>query len=95
MDATNGTPNAIRRLRRNIHAVPGTPEKNVHYSARKKVLVKNGTPKNTAVNTVRRNIATGLKREQNGLQFITPVEQNGVKRDGLGIHVASVCVAKM
>lgn len=75
--------------------MPGTPEEHVEYSARKELLVNLGRPKNTAVDTVIRNTASGFKREHVGLQFLTPVEQIFVKEDGFGIHVAPVCVTNM
>lgn len=97
MDAKPGTPeNTVDdTARRKAHAEPGTPEDTVDNTARKEVLAEVGTPESTAVNTDRRKNANGLKREQDGLGFLTPVEQNGVARDGLGIHVASKHVTEM
>jgi len=76
VNAKPGTPekNAVITVRKEAHAEPGTPEDTVDNTARRKVLAKLGTPENTAVNTVRRKNATGLEREQSGLEFVTPVE---------------------
>jgi len=92
-----GTPETTvdNTTRREVLAELGTPENIAVITARKKVLAKLGTPESTAVNTVRRKNVTGLKREQAGLKFLTPVEQNGVRRDGLSIHVAPKSVTEI
>jgi len=76
VDAKPGTPekNALSTVRKEVHAEPGTLKDTVDNTARKEVLAELGTLENTALNTVRRKNATGLKREQSGLQFLTPVE---------------------
>jgi len=95
--AKPGTPEntAVITVRKEAHAEPGTLENTAVITVRKKAHADHGTPENTVDDTIRRKNASGFKREQGGLEFLTPVEQKFVKRDGLGIHVASIYATKM
>jgi len=95
--AKPGTPEntAVITVRKEALADPGRPEDTAVLMLRKETHAAPGTPENTVDDTLRRKNAIGLERVQVGLEFLTPVEQKFVERDGLSIHVASVPVTKM